>query len=220
MFFDSFKEFYEEYKDIINQKGDIKIIKSFWNRYCFVLRKMCSYRDKIIYKDELNDITYTSFIDKGKIIVRPSIFKPSTLINNNCNDFFTLNIGENLMAFRYKDSNIIIEKFSTKKNYLLDNEIKLYDRDATNYILKDDTIDFTNIVNVKNIISSKGLLPDKKVTFYHNNHSEIRVNIYKKEEIFDSIILKDELYQPSIFQTVLEMDELLSDLNKDKVKKL
>ena len=76
------------------------------------------------------------------------------------------------------------------------------------------------IVNVKNIISYKGLLPDKKVTVYHINHSEIRVNIYKKEEISDSLILKDEIYSPSIFQTVLDIDELLSDLNKNKVKKL
>lgn len=219
MFFDNFKNFYDKYEKIIKVSDiDEKDLKSFWVRYCCGLRELESNNERIFYKDEVNNIIYNSYLDGNTIIV-----KPTELTNNNdINDIFVLNINYKLNALKYIDGNIIIEKkFRDCYRNAMNIQIKIYDRDATNYLLKDNINDFSNINEFENLILSKQLLPDKKIEVYNfdNNH-KTRVKIYKKGEMFKTETLENGLFSSSIFQTVLAFDELLSDLNKDKVKKL
>ena len=202
---------------------DEKELKSFWIRHCSKLREIERSRNAgISYVDEITGIKYYSCVLENKVFV-----KPSSLLNANFQgnpDIFVFCIDDrSLKCIEIREGNIIIERFNLEANNFM---IEIYDKEATNYLVRKINLDLNGIENLKKYINEEGLLPDKNIdVFYvkHGNHDDnFVIQTYKKGELLSMEKLPSNYFTPfgSLLVGKLDIDDLLSDLNKGKVKKL
>ena len=217
MFFDNFENFYQKYLELNknnNNKNNVRFekdnLKLFWIKHCSMLyEEGITNNNGIKYTNKISGLEYNLFIKEDEIIVKP--FYDAF---HDFNNFFVLSIGKNLKCVEIRDGDLVIEIYNPNLDYIY---IDIYDKRATTYFCESTKAKLGDIDYIEKYIKTERLLPDKSISVIGRINNKIRVNTYKMKELINTDEYENASFR-SLYLTKLDIDELLNDVNKRKIK--